>query len=603
MIKQDGTISVAIVGHVDHGKSTLLGRLLAETQNLPDGKLERIMEECNRNSKSFEYAFLIDALKDERNQGITIDSARCFFKSKKRNYIFIDAPGHVDFLKNMVSGASRADSAILVIDASEGIKENTRRHGYFLSMLGIKQIAVCVNKMDLVEYDKGTFEGIKADFTVFLSKINLKVKDFVPVSSIGGENISTKSEKMNWYKGRTILETIDSFSNSQTKENRPFRMPVQDIYKFSDGGDKRRLIAGRIETGNISVGDKVIFHPSEKKSRIRSIETFNAIPKTNVEAGHSTSFTLEKEVYVPAGEIMCKENEGNPPITGRLLKAMIFWMGENSLVPGKEYKLKLATTKNIARVRSINRTLNASSLENMNKNHLDQYEVGECIVELVNPLAFDTISDFQATGRFVLVDQFEISGGGIIVEPVKDGEKDLKKRIDLREIKWERSELSPGERLNKYNIEPSVILITGKKGIDKVSVAKKLEHIYSDKGYPVYYIGIRNIIYGIDSDIQSVERYRNEHIRRLAEVIHILLDAGLIAIATASDLNENDIDTIKTVLRDQLVTTVIIGDNYLVENKAQINIPQKGAPKILAEEIFKQVKVKQGQNHGRKNKK
>ena len=226
----------------------MVGRLLADTGSLPQGKLEAVRRECERTGKPFEYAFLLDALTDEQDQGITIDTARCFFKSARRDYIIIDAPGHIEFLKNMISGAARAEAAVLVIDAKEGVRENSRRHGYILSMLGIRQVVVCVNKMDLVGYDEAHFARIESEYRAFLDGIgSVSPKQFIPVSAIAGENLAIRSSKMPWYQGPTLLETLDGLAKAPGKSDAPFRMPVQAVYKFTNAGDDRRIIAGRIE--------------------------------------------------------------------------------------------------------------------------------------------------------------------------------------------------------------------------------------------------------------------------------------------------------------------------------------------------------------------
>lgn len=232
-------MNIVIVGHVDHGKSTVIGRLLADTGSLPEGKLDSVKEYCRKNSRPFEYAFLLDALKDEQAQGITIDTARCFFKTSKRDYIIIDAPGHIEFLKNMVTGASRAEAALLVIDAKEGIKENSKRHGHIVSMLGIKQVVVLVNKMDLVDFSKEVYESIISEFGEFLQKVNIKPINFIPISAFNGDNIAQKSPNTLWYEGPTVLEQLDGFVNKKENRQLPFRMPVQDIYKFTEEGDDR----------------------------------------------------------------------------------------------------------------------------------------------------------------------------------------------------------------------------------------------------------------------------------------------------------------------------------------------------------------------------
>src|SRR4029077_6120643 len=299
-------MNVVIVGHVDHGKSTVVGRLLADTDALPQGKLDAVRRECERTGKPFEYAFLLDALSDEQDQGITIDTARCFFKSATRDYIIIDAPGHIEFLKNMISGAARAEAAVLVIDAKEGVRENSRRHGYILSMLGIKEVIVCVNKMDLGNYDQDHFDAIEREYRGFLEGIGaVSPRQFVPVAAVAGVNLANRGSKETpWYKGPTLLELLATPPKAPPKTNQPLRMPLQAVYKFTKHGDDRRIFAGRIEAGKVAIGDKVVFSPSNKISTIRSIEGFNTPARTSVEAGWSTGFTLTEEIYVTRGEVM-----------------------------------------------------------------------------------------------------------------------------------------------------------------------------------------------------------------------------------------------------------------------------------------------------------
>lgn len=258
-------LNIVIVGHVDHGKSTIIGRLLADTNSLPEGKLDQVKAICEFNSKPFEYSFLLDTLKDERSQGITIDSARIFFKTEKKDFIIIDAPGHIEFLKNMISGASRAEAALLVIDAAEGIQENSRRHGYMLSMLGIKQVAVVINKMDLVNYDESVFQSIAKEYEKFLKEIDLIPFGFIPVSGRDGENIISRNGRLKWFEGNTLIDLLNNFKKGADLNHKPFRMPVQDIYKFTNDGDDRRIIAGNVESGEAMVGEEVIFYPSGKR--------------------------------------------------------------------------------------------------------------------------------------------------------------------------------------------------------------------------------------------------------------------------------------------------------------------------------------------------
>src|SRR6056297_1293320 len=332
-------MNLVFVGHVDHGKSTIIGRMLADTGSLPEGKLEQVKENCKRNSKPFEYAFLLDALKDEQSQGITIDSARVFFETDKRRYLILDAPGHIEFLKNMVTGAARAEAACLVIDAGEGIMENSKRHGYMLSMLGIKQIVVLVNKMDLVDYDRKVYDSIVKDYTKFLKDIDVVPKQFIPVSGREGDNIANHSKNMPWYDGLNVLEVLDEFKSETMPEDKPFRMPVQGVYKFTRFGDDRRIIAGNVISGKINVGDEVVFYPSGKRSNVKTIEAFNRENPKTAKVGEATGFTMEEQIYVKRGEMAVIENESPEINVTSRIKSNIFWLGKKPMEKNKSYYL------------------------------------------------------------------------------------------------------------------------------------------------------------------------------------------------------------------------------------------------------------------------
>lgn len=407
-------MNIVIAGHVDHGKSTIIGRLLAETVSLPEGKLEQVRENCRRNSRTFEYAFLVDALKNEQAQKITIDSARVFFTSEKRQYIFIDAPGHIEFLKNMITGASRAEAALLVIDASEGVQENSRRHGYMLAMLGISQIAVLINKMDLVQYNQSTYEDIVASYSHFLSRINIELLCSIPVSGITGDNIVTKSTRnMPWSSSGTVLEVIDNFVTDRPAVAKPFRMPVQDVYTFSETDYTKSIIVGTVETGSISKGEEIVFYPSGKKSRVKTIEEYNA-QRDAIAAGYPAGITLEDRIYISRGEMASKAGESPPHVSMRFL-ATLFWLGREPLITGKRYLLKLGTAKLQMEVEEIVCVINTADLSAKEQEEsIERYEAAECIIKTAQLLAFDIEAEIQATGRFVIIDEYEIQGGGII---------------------------------------------------------------------------------------------------------------------------------------------------------------------------------------------
>ncbi len=558
MLRED--MNIVIVGHVDHGKSTIIGRLLADTGSLPEGKLDSVKEMCRRNSKPFEYAFLLDALKDEQAQGITIDSARCFFKTDKRNYIIIDAPGHIEFLKNMVTGAARAEAALLVIDAKEGVKENSKRHGYLLSMLGIKQITVLVNKMDLVDYNKDRFDEIEKEYREFLKSINVEPISFIPVSGFFGENIKNKSDKLDWYNGLTILDTLDSFENKDISKDLPFRMPVQAVYKFTNNNDDRRIIAGTVETGNLKVGDSVVFYPSGKKTKVKTIEAFNEPTHLEVSSGYSTGFTMEEQIYVKRGELAVKENEKVPYISTRI-KSKLFWLGKEPFSLEKEYLLKIGSSKVKAYIEEIVRVLDASTLETIKKSQVDKNDVAEVIIKTDSPIAFDLSVDIANTSRFVIVDNYEISGGGIIEEALEDEFSQLEKNVQSRDDNWQYSYINKRHRAERYSQKPTLLLITGDISIDKKEIAKQLEKNLFDSGRVVFYSEIKNILLGLD---KNPNLSKKQIMESLGELGNILLHAGNIFIVTIDDLKNEDINILKATLKGDL-ETIYIGFNSDIE--------------------------------------
>jgi bifunctional enzyme CysN/CysC len=560
-------MNIVIVGHVDHGKSTVVGRLLADTGSLPDGKLESVRAFCERNSRPFEYAFLLDALKDEQAQGITIDTARTFFKSGKRDYIIIDAPGHIEFLKNMVTGAARAEAAVLVIDAKEGIRENSKRHGYLLSMLGIKQIAVVVNKMDLVGYSREVFEDIRDEYVAFLARIGATPKFFIPISAFHGENLIKPSEKMPWYKGQHVLAAMDAFEKEPPKANQPFRMAVQDIYKFTSLGDDRRIVSGRVESGSIQVGDPVVFLPSGKKSRISSIEAFHAAKRDEVGVGVSTGFTLAEQIYIGRGELMVREADV-PAEVAKRMRINLFWMGKKPFAAGKTYYLKLGTAKIPCRLERINYLIDASETAGAEKKTaVERHDVADCVIELSKPLAFDPIARLESTGRFVIVDQYEIAGGGIIREALPDEAKTRAAAAALV-----RSSLSAETRANLLGQNPGLLVIAGGPGRDPHAAAKAIEAKLAALGRHAFYLGLADAgetDAAHDAPAESENRGASlaggipltaeagwdaqAPAARLGEAASLLLDAGLIVVAAAKGLDADDVKALEAQVKPHAV--------------------------------------------------
>ena len=335
------TLKIVVVGHVDHGKSTVIGKLLYDTHSLPEGAIEKVKRIAKETGKPFEYAYLLDAFEEEQKQGITIDTTQIQFSTEKRDYVIIDAPGHKEFLKNMISGAADAEAALLIVDAKQGVQEQSKRHAYILSLLGIKKVHVILNKMDLVDYSQEVFENVKRDMNKFLGDLNVYPLSYIPVSAFFGENILTKSDKLPWYYGKTLIESIDSIEKERGIEDKALRFPIQDVYKFDD----RRIIAGRIESGKLKVGDNITIYPEGKKTKVKSIEYWvEKDKKDTVYAGESVGITVEDEFFNKRGEIITLDNEEAPQVSNSF-RANIFWMGKNDLTKGKKYKLKLTTAE------------------------------------------------------------------------------------------------------------------------------------------------------------------------------------------------------------------------------------------------------------------
>ena len=562
-------MNIVVIGHVDHGKSTLVGRMLADTNSLPKGKLEQVREHCRKTARPFEYAFLLDALADEQAQGITIDSARCFFKSPRRDYIIIDAPGHIEFLKNMISGAARAEAGVLVIDAREGIQENSRRHGYLMSMLGIRQVVVAVNKMDLVDYGREVFEAIRAEYDQFLRTIGIEAQRFIPVSAREGDFVAQRTGAMPWYDGLTVLEAVDAFQKEREPIDKPFRMPVQDVYKFTAEGDDRRIVAGRIVTGQIAVGDEVVFLPSGKRSTVKNIEEFNKPPQKAAVAGQSTGITLTTQIYVTPGEVMCKAADVLP-ITPTRLRVNLFWMGRQPLIRNKRYKLKLANARMPVWLTDILNVMDASNLEtDATKKQIERHDVAECVFETLKPVACDLSADIPHTGRFVIIDNYEIAGGGIVLSDAASGRSMVDEHVERRQRAWQRSRITPGIRNGRYGQGNALVLLTGAPGVGKEPIAAALEEHLFNSGRFVYYLGVSNALHGIDADIdQGTER--DEYLRRLGEIAHLFTDAGLILIASVSDVDDYELEMIETLNKPGDTLVVGVGQTRLARRQPDL---------------------------------
>lgn len=539
-------LKIVIVGHVDHGKSTFVGRLFHDTGSLPEGKLEQLQKIAERRGVPFEWANLMDALQSERDQNITIDTAQIWFHTKKRQYVIIDAPGHKEFLKNMVTGAANAEAALLLIDASEGVQEQSRRHGYLLNLLGIRQIAVLVNKMDLANYAQERFAQIEKEYRAFLQTVGVVPKLFIPISAYHGDNIASRSPKMSWWNGPTVLETLDEFKVSELPKDQPLRFPIQEVYRF----DERRILAGRVEAGAIKVGDKLIFSPSNKVSTVKSIERWNAPKTDNASAGESIGITLTEQIFVERGAVAALETA--PPYELTRFKARLFWLGRQPFKKGKTYKLKLATQEAECEIDSIDKVIDASTLETIDRNGKElcvgRHEVAELTIRTKRPVAFDAHSEIIPTGRFVIVDGFDVSGGGIIAQdnyPRRTSDS-LHKSDN---IYWSHGKVTSRQRALRNGHAGCVIWLTGLSGSGKSTVAVELERELFNQGKHVYILDGDNVRHGLCSDLGFSPEDRKENIRRVGEVAKLMADAGAIVITAFISPYRSDRDMIRKIMQ------------------------------------------------------
>lgn len=522
---ESAKLRVVVVGHVDHGKSTLIGRIFFDTDTLPEGKVEAIRKASEAEGMPFEYAFLLDALLEEQEQNITIDTTQIPFRTQKRGYVIIDAPGHREFLKNMVTGAASADAAILIISAPEGVREQSRRHGYLLRLLGVRQVVVVINKMDLAGYGEARFREVQTECADFLAQIGLTAQAYIPVSAREGDNIARHAtEQMPWYDGPTVLETLDSFAPPRPEADLPVRFPVQDVYRF----DARRLIAGRIETGTLHVGDTLTFAPDNKTGIVKTIERWSGPNRNFAVAGESVAVTLEEQIFVQRGAVAGRAG-ADAPQSARRLRANLFWMAKEPLAIGQAVTIKLATQKTTGRITQIERVLDASTLaEREGADAVLSGDVAEVVLETDTRIAFDGHDRIPTLGRFVLVQNKTVGGGGIVLgaAPVAHATP------TSRNIVWSDAQVSVHERAERSGHRGAIVWMTGLSGAGKSTIVEAVNRQAFEAGWQVTVLDGDNLRHGLNGDLGFSPEDRAENIRRAVHVAVLLAQTGLVTLCS-----------------------------------------------------------------------
>lgn len=520
-------LAIVIVGSVDHGKSTLIGRLLHDTGALPEGKLEAITAMSRKRGMPVEWAFALDAMQAERDQGITIDTTRIGFKTKKRDYVIIDAPGHREFLKNMVTGAAAADAALMLVDAGEGVREQSRRHAYVLQLLGVKSVAVLVNKMDLVDYDANRFGEIGTAIRRHLATLGIVPTRIVPISARDGENVARASRRMAWYQGPTVLEVLDEFQPKARSAEAPLRLPVQDVYKF----DERRIIAGRVESGTIKVGQRILFSPSNKTATVASIEAWHHPgPVGEAAAGTSTGITLDEQLFIERGETISHVDQA--PILTNVLRGKLFWLARTPLVLGQTLTLKLATAEAPVTVERIERVIDTQSLvERQGVDRVERDEAAELVLRSARLLALDEAQAILPTGRFVLVQDHLVVAAGLVS---MEGYPDQRRQVTVKstDITAVGHAVDREARARRNGHKGGVLWLTGLSGAGKSTLALALERELFARGWHVYVLDGDNVRSGLNRDLGFGPDDRAENIRRIGEVAALFADAGFLVVSS-----------------------------------------------------------------------
>ena len=522
-------------GSVDDGKSTLIGRLLYDSKAIFQDQMEALERSSKlRGEERVNLALLTDGLRSEREQGITIDVAYRYFSTPKRKFIIADTPGHEQYTRNMVTGASTAQLAIILIDARNGVLTQSKRHGIIASLLGIPHVVVAVNKMDAVDWSEEVYDKIVEEYTEFSGKLNIHDITFVPISALLGDNVVDKSTNMDWYQGSTVLHQLENVTISADKNMIDFRFPIQYVVRPNQNF---RGFAGRISSGSIKVGESVIALPSGQESKIKNIVKYKE-SLTEASAGESVILTIEDERDISRGEMIVRKN--NVPVTSRHFEATICWMDDKKVLEiDKPYKFQHTTRLVNGFVRKLRYQLDVNTLHRSDSETLKLNEIGRIEVEVGQPLFYDPYTQNRETGGFVVIDpatNLTVAAGMIRGAISQDERVEHKQRLgkspEERNITWEAFPVTQQMREDKNRHKAHCFWFTGLSGSGKSTIAKALSRKFHSEGKQVYVLDGDNIRHGINADLGFTEDDRQENIRRIGHIARILYDAGFIVICT-----------------------------------------------------------------------
>jgi bifunctional enzyme CysN/CysC len=548
-------------GSVDDGKSTLIGRLLFDSKMLYEDELARIEADSKTQGAvggAFDPALATDGLKEEREQGITIDVAYRYFSTAKRKFIIADTPGHEQYTRNMATGASSADLAVILIDARHGVMTQTKRHSFIVSLLGIRHVIIAINKMDLVDFDEATYDKICADYSAFSRRLDLPDLHFIPLSALNGDNVVDRSENMPWYNGGTLMNRLESVYIGSDRNLQDFRMPVQWVNRPNLDF---RGFCGTIASGIIRKGDEVMVMPSKKRTHVKEIVTFDG----NLDeafAPLAITLTFEDEVDASRGDIIVKP--GNVPAMSDTVEAMLVWMSEEPMVPGKTYIVKHSTQQITGSIESLRYRIDVNTLHSSPSPQLNLNEIGRCRLSLNEPICFDPYKSNRSTGALILIDR--ITNATVAAAMILDRSTSGKRLAAWEEeiaVEEENTQeagvlnaVTPEEREARYGQKPATVLLTGLTSSGKTTIAQAVERKLFDSGRAVTVLDGQQVRRGLSKDLGFSFEERSENLRRSAHLANILNDAGIICIAAFVAPNATVRDKVAGVIGAERFLTV-----------------------------------------------
>lgn len=513
-----GLLRFITCGSVDDGKSTLLGRLLYDAGMLPEDQVEALQRDSHRlhpEGGMLDFSLLTDGLDAERQQGITIDVAYRYFHSERRHFVVADCPGHEQYTRNMATGASHADVAVVLVDARKGLLVQTRRHTYICALLGIRKVILAVNKMDLVDYRQDIFEAIRTAYEALADQLGIVEVHALPVAALRGDNVGAHSSAMPWYSGPTLLEFLETI-DAQAVHGADFRMPVQWVNRPDQSF---RGYAGTLCGGHVKVGDEVVIQPGMQRARIERIVTFDGDLDEAV-SGQAVTLTLDREVDVSRGDVIADAERPAPEADQ--FAAHVLWMGDEPLLPNRNYSMRIGTRTVNARITAIKHKVDVNTQAKLAAHRLELNEVGYCNIDLDQPVAFESYATSSTLGGFILVDRQTHA-------TVACGMLDFALRRATN-VHWQHLDVDKQARARTKGQQPKCFWFTGLSGAGKSTVANLLERRLSSLGYHTYLLDGDNLRHGLNRDLGFTPEARVENVRRVAEVAHLMVDAGLIVL-------------------------------------------------------------------------